>query len=67
MGSAVAIPRLQATSSTAVARRLSWLYGMRDLSGSGIEPMLPALADGFLTTEPPGRPSHLVKNIYWLR
>ena len=29
--------------------------GMRDLSGPGIEPMSPALADGFLTTGPPGK------------
>ena len=29
--------------------------GMRDLSGPGIEPVSPALADGFLTTGPPGK------------
>ena len=29
------------------------LQGMRDLSGSGIKPVSPALAGGFLTTEPP--------------
>ena len=28
-----------------------------DLPGSGIEAMSPALAAGFLTTEPPGKPS----------
>ena len=27
-----------------------------DLPGSGTEPMSPALADGFFTTEPPGKP-----------
>ena len=66
MGSVVAIPRLQTTSSTAVAHRLRWLYGMWDLPGSGIEPTFPVLADGFLTIEPPGRLSHLLKNVYWL-
>ena len=29
--------------------------GMWDLSGSGMEPASPALAGGFLTTEPPGK------------
>ena len=28
-----------------------------DLPGSGIKPMWPALAGGFFTTEPPGKPS----------
>ena len=28
---------------------------MWDLSGPGIEPMLPVLAGGFFTTEPPGK------------
>ena len=32
------------------------LHGMWDLPGSGIEPMSPALAGGFFTTEPPGKP-----------
>ena len=29
--------------------------GMWDLPGSGVEPMSPALAGGFFTTEPPGK------------
>ena len=29
---------------------------MWDLPGSGIEPVSPALAGGFFTTEPPGKP-----------
>ena len=29
---------------------------MWDLPGSGLEPMSPALAGGFLTTAPPGKP-----------
>ena len=32
------------------------LYGMRDLSGPGLEPVSPALAGGFFTIEPPGKP-----------
>ena len=32
------------------------LRGMWDLPGSGIEPLSPALAGGFFTTEPPGEP-----------
>ena len=30
-----------------------------DLLGSGIKPVSPALADGFFTTEPPGKPTRL--------
>ena len=36
---------------------LELLHGMWDLPGPGLEPMSPALADGFLTTVPPGKPS----------
>ena len=32
---------------------------MWDLPGPGIEPMFPALAGGFFTTEPPGKPPEL--------
>ena len=32
------------------------LRGMWDLPGPGLEPMSPALAGGFLTTVPPGKP-----------
>ena len=32
------------------------LWNMWDLSRSGMEPMLPALAGGFFTTEPPRKP-----------
>jgi len=35
-----------------------------DLPGPGLEPMSPALADRFFTTEPPGKPS--VKVLRWL-
>ena len=30
---------------------------MWDLCGPGMEPVSPALASGFFTTEPPGKPS----------
>ena len=33
-----------------------FLRGMWDLPGPGLEPVSPALAGGFLTTEPPGKP-----------
>ena len=49
--------------SRALERRLSscgaWaqlLRGTWDLPGPGLEPMSPALAGGFLTTAPPGKP-----------
>ena len=32
----------------------------RDLPDPGIEPTSPALAGGFFTTEPPGKPQHTV-------
>ena len=34
---------------------------MWDLPGPGIEPMSPALAGGFLTTAPPGKPFYLLQ------
>ena len=36
--------------------RAQLLRGMWDLPGPGLEPVSPALAGGFLTTEPPGKP-----------
>ena len=41
--------------------RIQLLHGMWDLPGPGLKPMSPALAGGFLTTAPPGKP-HLRKN-----
>ena len=35
---------------------------MWDLPGPGLEPVPPELADGFLTTAPPGKPSPLFLN-----
>ena len=37
--------------------------GMWDLPGPGLEPVSPALAGGFLTTAPPGKPSLAAFNI----
>ena len=44
----------------------AWAYllgSMWDLPGSGIEPMTPALAAGFLSTEPPGKPQSNIFNM----
>ena len=38
------------------SKRAKLLNGMRDLLGAEIEPMSPALAGGFFTTEPLGKP-----------
>ena len=62
--SAVAVaPGLSSFGSWALEHRLNscgaWAYllrGMWDLPGPGIEPISPALAGGFLTTRPPGKP-----------
>ena len=49
--SVVAAPGLSSCGALA-----SLLRGMRDLPRPGIQPMSPALAGGFFTTEPPGKP-----------
>ena len=58
---------LSSCGSQALERRLSscgaraqLLRGMWDLPRPGLEPMTPALAGGFLTTEPPGKPCTIV-------
>ena len=38
--------------------RVQLLCSTRDLSRSGIKPISPALAGGFSTTEPPGKPNN---------
>ena len=48
---------LWGTDSAAVAHRLRLLlHRMWNLPGLGIEPVSPALAGGFFTTEAPGKP-----------
>ena len=61
--SVVAARELSSCGSQALERRLSscgaWaqlLHGMWDLPGLGLKPVSPALAGGFLTTAPPGKP-----------
>ena len=56
MDSVVAAPGLQSTGSIVVARGLLVLHSMWDLPRPGIKPMSSALADRFLTIEPPRRP-----------
>ena len=58
MGSVVRVPGLSSTGSVVVVQALP--HSMWDLPGSGIQPMSPALAGGFFTTESPGKPCVLV-------
>ena len=60
---------LSSCGSWALQRRLSscgaraqLLRGMWDLPRAGLEPVSPALAGGFLTTAPPGKPSVKLQN-----
>ena len=43
-------------SDTTEHAQAQLLYDMWDLPGSGMEPVSPALAGRFFTTEPPGKP-----------
>ena len=61
--SVVVAHRLSICGSQALERRLSscgtraqLLGGMWNLPGPGLEPVSPALAGGFLTNAPPGKP-----------
>ena len=51
---------LQRVGSVFVALRLSCFHGMWNLPGPGIEPVSPALVDGFLTTRPPVKPPKML-------
>ena len=42
------------------------LHSMWDLPGPGLEPMSPALAGGFLTTAPPGKPERFLFLFFYL-
>ena len=57
------IVALQAPLSMGFPSQGSWsglpFHSAGDLLGTGIKPMSPALADGFYTTEPPGKPARL--------
>ena len=54
--SLVAEHRLQTRRLSSCGSRAQPLRGMWDLRGPGHEPVSPALAGGFLTTAPPGKP-----------
>ena len=51
--------RLQTRRLSNCGSRAQLLRGMWDLPGPGLEPVSPALAGGFLTTAPPGKPRKL--------
>ena len=64
--------RLNGCGSRILERRLNscgaqayLFHGMWDSPGLGIEPMSPALAGSFFTTEPPGKPPSVfrLKNV----
>ena len=48
--------RLQTCRLSSCGSRAHFLRGMWDLPRPGLEPMFPALAGGFSTTAPPGKP-----------
>ena len=54
--SLVAEHRLQTRRLSSCGSRAQLLCGMWDLPRPGLEPMSPALAGGFSTTAPPGKP-----------
>ena len=55
--SPVAEHRLQRRRVSSCGSRAQLLRGMWDLPRPGLEPVSPALAGGFSTTAPPGKPS----------
>ena len=55
--SLVAEHRLQTRRLSNRGSRAQLLHGMWDLPGPGLEPVSPAVAGGFSTTAPPGKPS----------
>ena len=56
--SLVAEHRLQTRRLSNCGSRAQLLCGMWDLHRPGLEPLSPALAGGFSTTAPPGKPFH---------
>ena len=54
--SLVAEHRLQTRRLSSCGTRSQLLRGMWDLPRPGLKPVSPALAGGFLTTAPPGKP-----------
>ena len=64
--SLVAEHRLQTRRLSNCGSRAQLLHGMWNLPGPGLEPVSPALAGGFLTTVPPGKPDPHLFSIYIL-
>ena len=64
----VAEHRLQTRRLSNCGSRAQLLLGMWDLPGPGLKPVSPALASGFLTTAPPGKPQSfiLMRSSLWL-
>ena len=63
--SLVAEYRLQTRRLSSCSSRAQLLHGMWDLPRPGLEPVSPALAGRFSTTEPPGKPPQaFFKNKY---
>ena len=58
--SLVAEHRLQMHRLSNCDSRAQLLRGMWDIPGPGLEPVSPALAGGFLTTAPPGKPAKTI-------
>ena len=63
--------QLQVPGSTAQlgrrGPRTSWLLGTWDVPGPGIEPVSPALAGGFLSPMPPGKPHFTLTFVFDVR
>ena len=60
VASLVAEYRLQMRRLSSCGSRAQLLRGMWDLPRPGLEPASPALAGGFSTTAPPGKPPNFV-------
>ena len=60
--SLVAQHRLQTRRLSSCGSRAQLLCGMWDLPKPGLEPASPALAGGFSTTAPPGKPASFILN-----
>ena len=65
MGSAVVACGLQSAGSVVVVHGLSCSPARGIFPDPGLERVSPALAGGFLTTEPPGKPLNHFLN-YWI-
>ena len=64
--SLVAEHRVQMRRLSSCGSRAQLLCGMWDLPRPGLEPVSPALAGGFSTTAPPGKPSSVSWLQWWL-